>query len=201
MRRHQLTAAGAAVLVGASALLVGCTSSSDDGTDAVLTPATAPSGWDAQELAGVRLATPTDWEPYEAEPSAGDDDGEVTAAGMKMPLGPDGAGGSVYVVTSGSPTRDAKASSANSRAVGEATLGAKDVVEEDLDWPGADAAAYLRYEADLPMPSGDDVTFRYETLTLDLPDGSQSIVTVVGPASRYEETGQHEILASVTVGE
>ena len=200
MRRHQLTAAGAAVLVGASALLVGCTSSSDDGTDAVLTPATAPSGWDAQELAGVQLATPTDWEPYEADPPEGGGD-DVTAAGMKMPLGPDGAGGSVYVVTSGSPTRDAKASSANSRAVGEATLGAKDVVEEDLDWPGADAAAYLRYEADLPMPSGDDVTFRYETLTLDLPDGSQSIVTVVGPASRYEETGQHEILASVTVGE
>ena len=38
-------------------------------------------------------------------------------------------------------------------------------------------------------------------LTLDLPDGSQSIVTVVGPVSRYEETGQHDVLASVTVGE
>ena len=200
MRRHHLTAAGAAVLVGASALLVGCTSSSDDGTDAVLTPATAPSGWDAQELAGVQLGTPTDWEPYEADPPEGGGD-DVTAAGMKMPLGPDGAGGSVYVVTSGSPTRDAKASSANSRTVGEATLGAQDVVEEELTWPGADAAAYLKYEADLPMPSGDDVRFRYETLTLDLPDGSQAIVTVVGPASRYEETGQHEILASVTVGE
>jgi len=198
LRPHQLIGARVAVLVGAFALLAACTSSSGDGTDSVLTPSPAPSGWTAQELAGVQLATPTDWEPYETDPPEGDD---VTAAGLKMPLGPDGAGGSVYVVTSGSPTRDAKASSANSRTVGEATLGAEDVVEEQLTWPGADAAAYLRYEADLPMPSGDDVRFRYETLTLDLPDGSQSIVTVVGPVSRYEETGQHDVLASVTVGE
>ena len=96
----------------------------------MLTPGPAPSGWDAQDLAGVQLSTPPDWESYET-----------------------------------------------------------------------DAAAYLQYEADLPMPSGDDVRFRYETLTLDLPDGSQSIVTVVGPVSRYEESGQHEVLASVTVGE
>jgi hypothetical protein len=200
MRRPQLTAVRAAVLVGAFALLAGCSSSSGDGSDGVLSPGPAPSGWNAQELAGVQLSTPTDWESYETDPPAGGGD-DVTAAGMKMPLGPDGAGGSVYVVTSGSPTKDAKASSANSRSVGEATLGAEDVVEEDLTWPGADKAAYLAYEADLPMPSGDDVRFRYETLTLDLPDGSQSIVTVVGPVARYEETGQHDILASVTVGE
>ena len=154
MRRHR-SAARAVVLVGALALLTGCTSSSGDGgADGVLTPSPAPSGWDAQELAGVQLSTPPDWESYETDPPEGDD---VTAAGMKMPLGPDGAGGSVYVVTSGSPKRDAKASSANSRSVGEATLGAEDFVEEDLTWPGADAAAYLKYEADLPMPSGDDV--------------------------------------------
>lgn len=200
MRGHQLVVARAAVLVGAFALLAGCSSSSGGETDAVLTPSPAPSGWDAQELAGVKLATPTDWEPYETEPPAGGGD-DATAAGMKMPLGPDGAGGSVYVVTSSSPAHDAMASSSNSRAVGEATLGAEDVVEEELTWPGADAAAYLRYEASLPMPSGDDVRFRYETLTLDLPDGSQSIVTVVGPVSRYEESGQHDVLASVTVGE
>ena len=55
------------------------------------------------------------------------------------------------------------------------------------------------YETDLPMPSGDDVRFRYEILTLDLSDGSQAIVTVVGPVARYDETGQHAVLASVTV--
>ena len=39
-----------AVLVGAFALLAGCTSSSGDGRDSVLTPSPAPSGWTAQEL-------------------------------------------------------------------------------------------------------------------------------------------------------
>jgi hypothetical protein len=200
MRHPRLIAARAAVVVGAFALLAGCSSPSGDEADGVLTPSPAPSGWDAQELGAVRLSTPSDWEPYETEPPT--DSGEdVTASGLKMPLGDDGAGGAVYVVTTGDPTRDAKASIANSRSVGEATLGAEDFVEEELTWPGADAAAYLQYEADLPMPSGDDVRFRYETLTLDLPDGSQAIVTVVGPVSRYEETGQHDVLASVTVGE
>ncbi|QTE29967.1 hypothetical protein [Pengzhenrongella sicca] len=205
MRRRQTprtlaaTAATTAVLAAVVLTLTGCGGSEPEASgSANLAPADAPDGWTAREQGAIQVSAPEDWAEFEPEAAEDAESTGATSYGLKAPVAADGSGTGVFTIIATEPANDAAKATSVARGVGESTLGATDVVEEELEWPGAEAAAYLSYEAELPMPSGDDVVFRYEFLILDLADGSQAIVNVVGPAAGYDEAGVHDVLASTT---
>jgi len=193
------TAAASAMLVAVLAL-AGCGgSAAQESGSANLAPTKAPDGWTARAQGPVQVFAPTEWAEFDTSAPADAASTGATAYGLKAPVAADGSGTGVFTIAATKPKNDAAEATSVARGIGESTLGATKVIEEQLEWPGADAAAYLSYEAALPMPSGDDVVFRYEFLTLDLPNGSQAIVNVVGPLAGYDDAGAHGVLASATV--
>ncbi|MCL3859926.1 hypothetical protein [Actinotalea sp. K2] len=180
--------------------LGGCGSTADEATGGEnLSPAQAPDGWTPHTQGSVELHAPADWEAFDTGAPADGAVADATSFGLQAPTPEDGAGSGAFTVVTDSPQDGAVAVAGSARRTAESTLGATDVVEEEISWPGAESAAYLAYTADLPMPDGENVIFQYEFLALDLPDGGQAVVNVVGPAEGYADQAMHAVLASVTV--
>ena len=164
-----------------------------------LVVAAAPDGWTAHDQGAIELSTPASWTPFTPDAAEGAASTGSTSYGVRAPSAADGSGSGAFTVLSSKPKEDAAHASTTARRIALTTLGALDPVEEELSWPRAKAAAYLTYHAKLPMPSGPDVTFRYEVLVLDLAGGSQAVVTVVGPVSGYDGSDLHAVLATTTI--
>jgi len=164
-----------------------------------LVVASAPEGWTSHDLGAIKLSTPASLTPFTPDAAEGAASTGSTSYGVRAPSAADGSGSGAFTVLSSKPKEDAAHASTTARRIALTTLGALDPVEEELSWPGAKAAAYLTYHAKLPMPSGPDVTFRYEVLVLDLAGGSQAVVTVVGPVSGYDGSDLHAVLATTTI--
>lgn|GEM_PF-1377874 len=187
--RRRRTAAATLLLP----VLLGACASGDDATDGPLVPAAAPDGWVAHGMGPVGLHAPGEWEALDVAP--GDDSSEAYA--LRAPG--EGAGTGVHTSVTDERRRDAAAAVANLRSVGDASVGARDVEEAAVTWPGARAAGWLGYEATVTV-GGEQVDVRYEYLVLDLGDDTQAIVAVVAPADEFDGSGAHDVLASVTVG-
>lgn len=173
--------------------LAACGTSEDGSGDAPLVPAAAPDGWTSHAMGPVDLSAPGEWEEFATEP------GEAADEAYALRAQGDGPGTGVHTSVTSERRRDAEAAIANLKDVGSAGVEARDVEEAVLSWPGAENAGWIGYEATVRI-GADDVDMRYEYLVVDLEDSSQAIVAVVAPAEDFDESGAHDVLASVTVG-
>lgn len=174
-------------------VLAGCGTVAGDGDGGgPLVPATAPEGWSSHDMGPVTVATPPEWEEFTT--TAGDSSDEAYA--MRAPG--DGPGTGVHATVTSERRRDADAAVENLRDVGDASVGARDVEVVELSWPGAQAAGWVGYEATVPV-EGVEVAMRYEYLVIDLEGSAQTIVAVIAPVEGFEDSGAHDVLASVVV--
>ncbi|MBO0899747.1 hypothetical protein J1G42_07195 [Cellulomonas sp. zg-ZUI222] len=174
-------------------LVLAACGTSEASTGAPLVPADPPAGWESHAMGPVTLAAPADWEEFETQPGDRADEAfALRAAG-------EGPGTGVHTSVTSQRTRDAAAAIENLGSVGDASVGAEDVEQAELTWPGAEAAGWIGYRATVTVGS-EDVEMRYEYLVVDLEDDAQAIVAVVAPADTFDESGAHDVLASVTVG-
>lgn len=176
--------------------LAGCSTGTGttggDGADGPLVPAVAPQGWSSHDMGPVTVGTPPEWEEIEARSGASSDESWA----LRAPG--DGPGTGVHTTFTAERSRDADAAIENLRNVGDASVGARDVEVAELSWPGAQAAGWLGYEATVAV-QGEDVAMRYEYLVLDLEGSAQTIVGVIAPVEGFEDSGAHDVLASVEV--
>lgn len=190
MRRHVSRRLLAVLLLPAVTLAACSTTPSSDPSS--LTPAAAPSGWTTHDLGPVRLGAPATWEAVDVPT------GDAADEAYTLRDTGEGPGTGVHVTVTGSRSRDASAAVDNLVTVGDATLGAEDVVTDALTWPGAQDAGFVTYLATLRTDDG-EVEMRYEYLVLDLEDEAQAVVAVIAPAAGFDDSGAHGVLASVTV--
>ncbi len=180
-----------ALLVLPAAALAACSSGAPAGGEEIA-PGAAPSAWDQHAVGPVTLHAPPEWEPFATAPSG---DGDEAFA---LRSTADGPGTGVHVTVTPERSRDVDGAVDNLVTVGDATLGAQDVVTEQLAWTGAQAAGFVAYTATLTTDDG-DVEMRYEYLVLDLDDEAQAVVAVIAPLEGFDDSGAHGVLQSVTV--
>lgn len=176
-------------VLAASGLVLGLAAcgAAEPGTD-------APDGWSSTELGPVRVWTPEPWD----EASAAEDleDGQRFAL---RPPGEEMFAEVLAVTVIDEPDRDA-AEQAHALGVrARATQGAADWDETTVTWPGTESAATLTFDATTVDQSGTEVETRSELLVLDLPDGRQVVVSVLGETDGYDASVLPDVLAAVEV--
>jgi hypothetical protein len=169
--------------------LAACSPDSEPGAD-------APEGWVSAELGPVRVSTPEPWD--EATPAEELPDGERFAL---RPAGEEQFAEVLAVTVIDEPDRDATEQAHALGVRARATQGAAEWDEETVTWPGAEAAARLAFEATTLDATGTDVETRSELLVLDLADGRQVVVSVLGEADGFADSALPDVLASVQVVE
>jgi len=166
--------------------------------DAPVTPASAPANWQSVDQGPVTIHVPATFS--ESEPLASDS--AVAGVGTFVWTGPKNAAGRTPGVTTtvaDHPTRPA-ATEAKAMEDGQnATRGVKDFTTAEIDWPGADAATFLAFEADATDSQDVTVRYRYEWVMADLSGGEQVLIGAVAPLADFDALEIHRILASIEI--
>jgi hypothetical protein len=177
-------------VLAVSGLVLGLAACSSDAEPADA----APEGWVATELGPVRVWTPEQWD--EAAPAEELPDGERFAL---RPVGEEQFEEVLAVTVIDEPDRDATEQAHALGVRARATQGAAEWDEETVTRPGAEAAATVGFDATTLDATGTDVETRSELLVLDLPDGRQVVVSVLGEADGFTDSVLPDVLASVQV--
>lgn len=210
LRASTLTAAVAVSLL----LVAACTSTDDAGDPATepaagsasepaagsaagsVAPASAPADWQAVDQGPLTIHVPATF--VESEPLASDS--APAGVGEFVWIGPKNAEGrspGVTTTVTDNPTRPAATEAKAMEDQQNATRGVEDFTTAEIDWPGAEAATYLAYEADATDAQDVTVRYRYEWVMADLSGGQQVLVGAVAPLADFDELEIHRILTSI----
>jgi hypothetical protein len=206
-----MTKRGVAVAVSVVCLLAACSGGDQpaDGpetasqTSAALTPADVPAGWSDHTAGPISFALPADWSAT-AAPSVAKSGADAQGWGFVAPAAEgQSTNGVTVIVSPNPPTHDVHQVVTDGNVTAERTLGAHDTVAQELTWPGAEAAAYSSYLAEVPPGPGDgdvdSVAVRFETLVLTTSGGDQVMVMAYGPIDHESAADVHTLLTTVTV--
>lgn len=172
----------------AAVLLASCTSQGQVATDGPLTPAAAPSDWTTHDMGPLTVAAPDGWDEFDSDVADADEGWALRTEDVPA--------AAVQTLVWRSPERDVDAEAQRLVDDGERLVSATDARTEEVDWPGADAAVFVRYDATVDGAGG-GTSMTYEYLVLEPGDGSLVLVTAVAPSERFAQRQVREVLASV----
>jgi hypothetical protein len=134
---------------------------------------------------GIALEMPEEWTDYEPEKVGSDGTTYEWAVGMPAetrPL-PFGIQFSMGMKGKGAPFETLPTAT---KELAELAPGYKLVDEGDADVPGAEDAAFVRFEKELDLGDG-PVTVEQLQLILDMPAGEVSVLRFIGEAGKWDE--------------
>ena len=134
---------------------------------------------------GIALRMPEGWTDYQAEALSNDGttyewavglpaDTRPLPAGIQFSMGMEGKGAPFDTL----PTA--------TRELAELAPGYKLLDEGEVDVPGAEAAAFIRFEKEIDLGDG-PVLVEQLQLILDMPSGEVSVLRFVGEAGKWDE--------------
>ena len=140
--------------------------------DQVIKPASAPSGWEDNDLDVVSVSSPAAWEEQPAtEPTE-----TLTSTTWRAPEVDGASPGGMEVRVISDPQQGAEKAATALAISAMSTLGTGKVDPVEVTWPKAVAAYYLSYDAQVPTDPAkptETTTYASRALVLDLGDGSQ----------------------------
>lgn len=188
---------GRLALIAAAGVIVVAACSSDEPADQVIVPLeSAPSGWVESSFEGVTVTTPEGWE----ESSGEDPENDAVTRTLQADFNDHGTRGGLGLIVLSDPDRDASAFAESIETSYGAVLEiVSDVEREEVSWPGAEAAWFVDFTADMANDDGERAPHVIQHLILDLEDGTQIQANVSGLASDFDEQNFADVLASLSV--
>ncbi len=134
---------------------------------------------------GIALEMPEGWTDYEPEKVGSDGTTYEWAVGVPADTRPVpfGIQFSMGMKDKGAPFETLPTAT---KELAELAPGYKLVDEGDVDVPGAEAAAFVRFEKELDLGDG-PVTVEQLQLILDMPAGEVSVLRFIGEAGKWDE--------------